>query len=195
MQKILLFVLVTAVAAAGIACQNQVSQTNDTPTEGYKRLYAAVKAKDIEGIKKSMTAKTLSFAESVAARQNNPLEKVLENGFTATTFSETLPEIRDERVNENMGAVEVRNSKDNRWEDLPFIKEDGQWKLAVGELFAGTYKSPGAGRAQKEAEAANAAGNNNTIEMRPGGNANGMGNVPPDFRSGPRPSPNTNQNK
>lgn len=194
MQKILLFVLVTAVAAAGIACQNQVSQTNDTPTEGYKRLYAAVKAKDSEAIKKAMTAKTLSFAESVAARQNNPLEKVLENGFTATTFSETLPEIRDERVSDNMGAVEVRNSKDNRWEDLPFIKEDGQWKLAVGELFAGTFKSPGPGRAQKEAEAANAAGNS-MIEVKPAGNANVMGNVPPDFKSGPRPAANTNQTK
>ncbi len=178
-------------AVFAIACQNQPSQTADTPTEGYKRLYAAVKAKDVEAIKKSMTSTSLKFAESVAARQNNPVEKVLENGFTATTFADTLPEIRDERSNENMGAVEVFNSKDNRWEDLPFVKEDGQWKLAIGDLFAGTFKSPGPGRDQKEKEAANAM-SNNMIEMKTDTNSNGNANFSPDFKSGPRPPKNTN---
>ena len=57
-----------------------------------------------------------------------------------------------------MGSVEVWNSKDSRWEDLPFIKEDGSWKLAVGELFAGTFKieAVGRGRDFREKEAANA---------------------------------------
>ena len=55
-----------------------------------------------------------------------------------------------------MGALEVWNSKDKVWEDLPFIREDGAWKLAVGDIFAGTYESPGKGRDQKEKEAANA---------------------------------------
>lgn len=130
----------------------------DTPTEAYKRLYAAVKAKDMEAIKKAVTKSTIGLAQSSAQMQKKPVESVLQNGFTATTFSETLPEIRDERVKDCMGAVEVWNSKDSKWEDLPFVAEDGIWKLAVGDLFADKYKSPGKGRAQKENEASNTVG-------------------------------------
>jgi hypothetical protein len=129
----------------------------NSPTEAYKSLYAAVKSKNTEAIKGNMTKKTQDFAEMVADRNKAPIEKVFENGFSETTFAETLPEIRDERVNGNMGAVEVWNATSNVWEDLPFILEDGSWKLAVGEMWANTYQSPGKGRAQKEREAANAA--------------------------------------
>ena len=67
-----------------------------------------------------------------------------------------LPNIRDERVKDNMGALEVWNSKESKWEDLPFMVEGGQWKLAIGEMWANTWKSPGKGRDQIEKEAANA---------------------------------------
>jgi hypothetical protein len=137
-----------------------------------------------------MTKKTQEFAQMVAARQNTPIEKVFENGFTATTFAESLPEIRDERVNCEFGAVEVFNAKDNRWEDLRFVNEQGAWKLAIGEMFGGSFKSPGKGRAVKEQEAANAVSNN----MIPANitNTNMNGNVkiivPKE-----RPEPNTNK--
>lgn len=146
--------------------------TNGSPTEAYKALYAAVKSKDTEKIKAQMSKKTHEFAQMVAARQNNPIEKVFENGFTATTFAETLPEIRDERVSGEFGAVEVWNAKDKRWEDLGFVYEDGGWKLAIGEMFGGTFKSPGVGRAIKEQEAANALSNNMIPGMPSNGNAN-----------------------
>ena len=150
-----------------IACGQQAGPTNqavsasdDSPAGAYKRLYDAVKSKNTDAIKAAMTSKTLDFAKMAGAQQNKPVEQVIENGFTATTFSPTLPEIRDQRVDGDMGAVEVYNSKDKVWEDLPFIREDGVWKLAVGELFSGKgYKSPGESQSQKEREAANAAGN------------------------------------
>lgn len=143
----------------GFACSGQGISGGDTPTEAYKRLYAAVKSKDTEAIKKALTKKSIEFGAMAGAKNNTPIEKVYENGFTATTFAEKLPNIRDERVNGDMGAVEVWNSKESKWEDLPFIREDGTFKLAIGELFAGTYKSPGRGRDSLEKEAANALSN------------------------------------
>ena len=133
------------------------SPVADTPTEAYKRLFNAVKAKNTDEIKKNMSKTSLDFAQMAAQRQNKNLENVLENGFTGTTFSPTMPEIRDERVKGNFGAVEVWNSKDSVWEDLPFVFEDGSFKLAVGDLFKGSFQSPGKGRDQLEKEAANAA--------------------------------------
>jgi hypothetical protein len=165
MRHIFFCVTLLAFASLLIACgqpaaSNQIASNDDSPTGAYKRLYDAVKSKNSEAIKAAMTKKTLDFAKMASAQQNKPVEQVLENGFTATTFSPTLPEIRDQRIDGDMGAVEVYNSRDKAWEDLPFIREDGVWKLAVGELFAGTYQSPGKSQSQKEREAANGAGNN-----------------------------------
>ncbi len=159
------------------ACENATSRNSSSPTEAYKQLFAAVKSKKTDDIKKMMSKKTQEFAEMVSQRQNTPIEKVFENGFTATTFSETLPEIRDERINAEFGAVEVWNSRDKRWEDLGFVLEDGSWKLAVGEMFAGTFKSPGPGRAIKEAEAANMVSNNMVPAFNVNANANMNSNV------------------
>lgn len=132
----------------------------DTPGEAYKRLFAAVKEKNTERIKGTMSKLSQEFAESLADRQKKKVEQVYENGFTATTFAPTLPEIRDERVSGCWAGVEVWNSKDQKWEDVPFANEDGEWKLAVGEMFRGSYKSPGKPRAEIEREAANVARGN-----------------------------------
>ncbi|HMJ09364.1 MAG TPA: hypothetical protein VK468_10190 [Pyrinomonadaceae bacterium] len=145
-------------AAGGNSAVAGSGTGGDSPTDAYKRLYAAVKSKNTDSIKQMMSKETQSFAIAVAERQKKTIEQVYENGFTATTFSESLPEIRDERVDGVNGAVEVWNSKDSKWEDLPFLKEDSGWKLAVGDLFKNTWKSPGKGRAIRDQEAANAAG-------------------------------------
>ena len=157
-------VLLLTALSCGNAPSAPAASGGDSPTETYKRLYAAVKAKDTEAIKALVSKKTHDLANMASQRNNVPIDKVYENGFTATTFSPTLPEIRDERISDDMGAVEVYNSKDSRWEDLPFVKEDGTWKLGFGDQFAGTYKSPGMGRDQKEKLAANSMpGANNLV--------------------------------
>ena len=78
-------------------------------------------------------------------------------------MSDSLPPMRDERIKENMGAVEVYNAKEHTWEDLPFINEDGRWRLAIGDNWAGSFKSPGKGRDQLEKEAANVLSPNTSV--------------------------------
>ena len=159
MKKIILLTIALVLLAAGFSCGgNGLTGGGESPTTAYKRLFKAVKSKDTEAIKAEMTVKSLEFAKMAAGRNNTPIEKVFENGFTATTMSPNMPEIREERIDGDMGAVEVYNTKDSRWEDLPFIREDGKWKLAVGDLFGGSFKSPGKGRDAIEKEAANAVG-------------------------------------
>jgi hypothetical protein len=166
-----------------------LSAPRDGLTAAYSRLYYAVKSKDTEAIKSQLTKKSIEFGEFASQQNKTPLEKTYENGFTATTFAASLPQMRDERIDGDMGALEVWNSKDHHWEDLPFIKEDGVWKLAVGEMFAGTYKSPGPGRDQIEKQAANAAANSNVAEP-PTSNANAPiiiqkpNPIPPDKSAG-----------
>ena len=161
MLRIFILVIILFSMALGFACGGQMGggSGGDTPTSAYKKLYAAVKAKDMATIKAVLTKKSIEFGQMAAQRNNTPGDKIYENGFTGTTFADSLPEIRDERISDNMGAVEVWNSKESRWEDLPFILEEGSWKLAVGDLFAGSFKSPGKGRDAIEKEAANVMAN------------------------------------
>jgi hypothetical protein len=165
-----------------------------TATEAYTRLFTAVKAKDINAIKQMMSKASLGMAESAGQRQNKPIEDVIKNGFTATTFSDSMPEARDLRELVNYASLEVRNEKENRWEDLPFVIEDGSWKLAVGDLFSGIFPSAeiGPSKAIKDQIASNKSMPN--AGMVPTGNSNAnnakINVVKPQFPEGMKqPSP------
>ncbi|MCZ2389864.1 MAG: hypothetical protein LC113_02170 [Acidobacteria bacterium] len=178
MLRILLCLFALVLGGMAFACSSTPAapgSAGDNPTEAYKRLYAAVKSKDTEAIKACVTKATEQFAAATAEKYQKPVEEVYRNGFTATTFADSLPPIRDQRENGDMGAVEVWNAKSSSWEDLPFIKEDNVWKLAVGDIFKGSYKSPGPGRSQREKMAANASGER-PVEA-PMANANGNANI------------------
>ncbi len=159
-------VFLLSVALLSLSCAKQTAQSSNnnssssgdkaqTPTEAYKMLFAAVKAKDSGKIRQMMSKSTLGLAEFSGSQQKKSVDQILENGFVAPTLAPSLTEIRDERVTDNFGAIEVFNPQTNRWEDLPFVLEDGGWKLAVGDIFQNTYKLPGKGRAQIEREASN----------------------------------------
>lgn len=183
--KIITGGLLIVLAFLSFACEKQTAEKIATPaetvktgspTEAYKMLYAAVKAKDKDKIRQLVSKNSMSLAEMSAAQQKIGVDQFLENGFTATTFSPDLPEIRDERIKDNFGALEVYNSKDKRWEDLPFVYENGSWKLAVGDIFQGSYKSPGDGQAEIERKAS---GNSNMMMDAPNFNsANKMTQIP-----------------
>ena len=180
-QKIIAFSLVFAFTLLAFSsCQSggtQPAGAAQTPTEAYKMLYAAVKSKETEKIKQMMSKDSIGLVEMQAAKTNQPVEKVFSNGLTATTLSASLPQIRDERVNGDFGAIEVWNEKQREWEDLPFVKEDGAWKLAVGNLFSGKFEAPGKSQSMREREAANLSNPNHG--MIPMSNANANGNTAP----------------
>ena len=175
--KIFSFFLLLTFSLTSLSCQKQQAEPDKTklsvqpavkaqsPTEAYKMLFAAVKAKDTATIKQLMSKSSLGLAEFNANNQKITLEKSLENGLVAPTLSPTLTEIREERIKDNFGAIEVFNQKENRWEDLPFVLEDGGWKLAVGDLFQDTFKSPGKSRGQIEREASNTMMPTNTTKF------------------------------
>lgn len=141
------------------ACQSGASKTGAL-VEAYKNLYDAVKSKDTEKIKANMSKDTLGFVSSVGEMQKKTPEEMLKNGLIQSTRAEKLPPTRNERIKENMGALEVQDPNGN-WEDVPFVLEDGRWKLAVGDLFKGTYKKPAPSQAETEA-------NNNVPQIMPG---------------------------
>jgi len=144
-----------------------------TPTEAFRMLFAAVKSQDSAKIKSMLSKGSMGLAEMASGQQKKPIEEVIKNGFTETTFVDNYPQTRDERVKGEFGAVEVWNDTRKQWDDIPFIKEDGSWKAAFGDAFGGKWKSPGKSEGVKEQENANASNPNSMIQKIPEGNSNG----------------------
>jgi len=141
------------VVATTILTSCETPSTNETVLrDAYTELFNAVKSKDTERIRTSMSKGTLSFADFVSTQQGKTLEEVLQNGFTQTTFAETLPAMRDQQIKDGIGHLEVYNAASGTWEVIPFVLEDGAWKAAFGDAFGGKWRSPGKPLSQIEAE-------------------------------------------
>jgi len=160
-----------------------------TPSEAYRMLFAAVKSQDSAKIKSMLSKGSMGLAEMASGQQKKPVEEIIKNGFSETTFADNYPQMRDERVKGEFGAVEVWNENRNQWDDIPFILEDGNWKAAFGDAFGGKWKSPGKGQAVIEQENANANNPNSVIQRMPAANSNTSGN----FRSGGKVTKPKNQ--
>jgi hypothetical protein len=172
-RNLLKFVLLTSVILAGIylvSCETKQEPSAEAGnvSKAFEKFFKAVKSKNTEEIKKTMSKSTIKFAEGIAGQRKLPVEKILENGFHRSTMTDDLPPMRDERVKDKYGAVEVFSKKDNRWEDIRFVFEDGEWKLAVGETWSGAFKSPGDSRTIRERKNANAAGNSDLVPYNKG---------------------------
>src|SRR5258708_18321906 len=63
-----LLIIVLSIMSMGFACGGPGGISGDSPTEAYKRLFAAVKSKDTEAIKKQLTIKTIELGAISAKR-------------------------------------------------------------------------------------------------------------------------------
>lgn len=104
-----------------------------TPTETMKALNEASRTKDAETIKKLVSKGTLDMLEISAKRQNTTVDELLKQDKGAP-FKE-LPEMRNEKITGDTATVEVKNNSARGWETLPFVKEDGIWKVAIDKFM------------------------------------------------------------
>jgi hypothetical protein len=148
------------------------------PTAAYIALFEAVKKRDTLAIRCQMSKQTLELANFMSQTYKKPFEEVLKNGMTESTIQPSMPEITNEKINGNQATVDVKKAN-GQWEQIPFVNEDGEWKLAFGEVMKGTMSitQPGA---------TNPTLNQNTTPMIKGGPANT--NMPPPVKQ-PVPQP------
>ena len=123
--KIAVLVLLALMIAA---CQQAADQTL-SPTETMRALNEASKKKDVEAIKKLISKGTLELLEESAKNQNSTVDELLRKDSGAP-FQE-LPEMRNEKITGDTATVEIKNTADENWESMPFIKENGAWKIQL----------------------------------------------------------------
>lgn len=133
--KPILFALVCAFFLFG--CNSAVEQTK-TPTETLRALNEASKKKDTEAIKSYLSKGTLDLLEQSARRQEKTVDELLkqENG---APFQE-LPEMKNEQITGETASVEVKNNVTGEFEKIPFVKENGVWKIALDVFMKDAMK-------------------------------------------------------
>jgi len=98
-----------------------------TPLETFKTYTKAIKAKDTTTMKVLLSNATLRMHEQEAKAQGLTVDDIVKR---ETLFSEnqTTVEFRNEKIDGDKAALEVKTSFGS-WETVPFVKEDGVWKI------------------------------------------------------------------
>jgi hypothetical protein len=124
-----LVVALMALALFAAACGGSGS-----PTATAKAFHEAVKTRDASGIKSTMSKASLEMMETVAKAQNKNLDDLLKDPTSAPPPASF--ESKDEKITGDTATVQVKDEKGN-WETIPFVKEDGKWKIALDKAMGG----------------------------------------------------------
>mgnify|MGYP001385532925 CR=1 FL=1 len=119
------FILILALFGM-LACSSGET-TPESPIETFKTYTKAIKNKDITTMKLLLSKDSMRMNEMEAKSRGIPVDDVVKN---ETLFSENqrTVKMRSEKIDGDKATLEVENSF-GAWETVPFIKEDGVWKL------------------------------------------------------------------
>ncbi|MEO8074147.1 MAG: hypothetical protein ABI686_12990 [Acidobacteriota bacterium] len=145
-----------------------MSESANSPTTTLKNFIEASKTKDIETIKKLLSKSTIESIKKAADAQSTTVDEILldeillkDNG----TPLKELPETRNEIIEGETAAVEVKNKITGEFETIPFVKEDSIWKIALDkfmrDLLEKQKQTADAPSSSADNPAANKSANNN----------------------------------
>ena len=99
-----------------------------SPTATFKAFIEAQKNKDVAGMKKRLSKKTLTMVENAALAQTKSIDQSIADDFPAAQ-AEKVPEMRNEKITGDSGTLEVHYDGAKEWQTMYFVKEDGDWKI------------------------------------------------------------------
>jgi hypothetical protein len=126
-----IFLVLLAIVFVG--CSQSPAPKEETPTGVLKKYLEAAQKKDVEVMKQTLSAGTLKMIDESAKKQGTTVEELLKKDDG--TIPKEMPETRNEQIQGDTATVEVRNGATADWDKIPFVKEDGKWKLALDKFM------------------------------------------------------------
>ncbi|MEZ5345573.1 MAG: DUF4878 domain-containing protein [Pyrinomonadaceae bacterium] len=108
------------------------SVASKSPTEVMTAYIEALKKKDAAVIKASLSKASIKGYEESAKANDKTLDEMIASGEDVS--DKKMPEMRNERITGDTATVEVKMDEAEKWETIPFVKEDGSWKIAFDKL-------------------------------------------------------------
>jgi uncharacterized membrane protein YvbJ len=109
------------------------NKAGSSPTATAKAFFDAVKSKDVQGMKNTMSKNSLKIIEDMAKTRNKSLDDFLKQGPPKPP-PETF-ESKEETIapDGNTATLKVKGDGD-KYDTFQFVKEDGQWKIAFDKM-------------------------------------------------------------
>ncbi len=125
MKKRLEAAFIFLVLVMAMSCAGETKPA--TPKETFQTYTKAVRAKDITAMKLLLSAETIKMHEQEAAAQKVTLDDIVKRE-TLIGEGQAVVKVRNEKIEGERATLEVENAF-GRWETLPFVFENGQWKI------------------------------------------------------------------
>ncbi|HEV7375493.1 MAG TPA: DUF4878 domain-containing protein [Pyrinomonadaceae bacterium] len=109
------------------------TSSGSTPADAFEAYYEAIKAKDVNAVKKLFSKSMVTMMEEQAKRSNKTVDDVMAEGLkqASAEVPEAMPETRNEKIEGDTATLEIRDEKKDKWETIHFVKEGGEWKLSL----------------------------------------------------------------
>jgi|SRR5215831_9507843 len=115
------------------------------PSATFKSYFEAQKKKDVAGMKQSLSKTSLAMMEASAKVQGITVDKLIETQLKNPQSNiDQMPETRNEKITGDNATLELHNLEANRWDTMYFVKEDGQWKIALDRTVEEMLRKTGA---------------------------------------------------
>ena len=102
-------------------------QKPSSPFETFQTYTKAIKQKDTTTMKLLLSSESLTMHEQQAKSQNVTVDEIV-NQETLFSSEQTSVKFRNEKIEGDKATIEVENASAT-WETVPFIKEEGVWKI------------------------------------------------------------------
>lgn len=132
--KLFKMTLLALCAFAFLACSSTPS-----PTEVFKAQNEAQKKKDAAAMKQNLSKGSLELIEKAAKTQNKTVDEAL-TADSPMGNKDAEYEFRNEKTDGDNASVEIKEKGKDQWVTMPFVKEDGKWKLALDKLMQDLMK-------------------------------------------------------
>jgi hypothetical protein len=98
-----------------------------TPVETFQTYVKALKKKDLTTVKLLLSSDTIKMHEQEAKAEGVHLDDIVKRD-TLLGEGQTTVEYRNEKIDGDKATLEFKNSY-GMWETLPFVRENGEWKI------------------------------------------------------------------
>ena len=133
---ILTLVLALTAGLFGTACSK--GSAGMTPTEVFKAYYDAAVKKDFAGAKKHLSKGSIDLME-LGAKQSG---KTFEEAMKDSPAQGPMPQLGNEKITGDTATVDI--TAEGQKMAMPFVKENGEWKIAMDKLAISALGGEGA---------------------------------------------------
>jgi len=136
--KIYQTIIIALVALFFIGCGGAANAPpTASPTDVLKTYIDASDRKDLAALKQTFSKGTMKMYEDAAQKKQISLDEVIKDQFELASSAELKSklELGKETIEGDTATVEVKDNSTGNLERIPFVKEDGVWKVALDKFM------------------------------------------------------------